>query len=87
MASNFYMTSEQLAAEEAAEKGATRASRLKAFRKRRDEKLAESDWTQMQDSPLTAEQRAAWATYRQALRDVPATANDEGWVTWPQRPA
>lgn len=35
--------------------------------------LQESDWTQVVDSPLTAAQKAEWATYRQQLRDLPAT--------------
>jgi len=35
----------------------------------RDRKLAASDWTQILDSPVD---KAAWATYRQALRDLPA---------------
>jgi len=39
-------------------------------RKQRDRLLAESDWTQMPDSPLTTEKKAEWATYRQALRDI-----------------
>lgn len=43
------------------------------MRTKRDGLLAASDWTQMPDVPLTDEQRAAWATYRQALRDAPAT--------------
>ncbi len=36
----------------------------------RDGLLGRCDWTQLPDSPLTEEQRAAWATYRQALRDI-----------------
>jgi IS1 family transposase len=36
---------------------------------KRDEKLQASDWTQLPDVPLTAEQKAEWATYRQELRD------------------
>jgi hypothetical protein len=44
----------------------------RAMRQIRANLLAASDWTQMPDSPLTDEQRAAWATYRQALRDAPA---------------
>jgi hypothetical protein len=43
------------------------------MRHRRDAMLNSSDWTQTLDAPLTDEQRAAWATYRQALRDFPAT--------------
>ena len=53
---------------------------LERMRKHRDRLLAESDWTQLPDNGLSVEQRAAWATYRQALRDAPAN-----WVpaeTW-----
>jgi hypothetical protein len=34
--------------------------------------LMDSDWTQVGDAPLTAEQKAQWVTYRQKLRDIPA---------------
>jgi len=44
-----------------------------AMRAQRDAFLASSDWTQTLDAPLTDEQRAACATYRQALRDAPAS--------------
>lgn len=59
------------------------------IRQQRDTKLLLSDWTQIPDSPLTEEQRNAWATYRQALRDVPlnnsnVTSLDE--VVWPTEP-
>jgi hypothetical protein len=37
--------------------------------------LQSSDWTQLPDVPLTAEQKAAWAAYRQALRDLPDVPN------------
>ena len=47
----------------------TYASRM---RYQRNLLLAESDWTQILDAPFTDEQRAAWAEYRQALRDAPA---------------
>ena len=40
------------------------------MRKVRDSMLKESDWTQVADAPVD---RQAWATYRQALRDFPAT--------------
>ena len=39
----------------------------------RDTLLQESDWTQGADSPLSDAAKAAWATYRQACRDMPAT--------------
>jgi len=34
--------------------------------------LVDCDWTQLPDSPLTIQQKQAWAVYRQALRDFPA---------------
>ena len=34
-------------------------------------KLTASDWTQLPDAPLSDSKKAEWATYRQALRDIP----------------
>jgi len=42
-----------------------------ANRSTRDDLLKETDWTQMPDSPLTADKKAEWATYRQGLRNLP----------------
>ena len=39
--------------------------------------LIDSDWTQASDSPLTDSKKAEWATYRQALRDLPASYTDD----------
>lgn len=47
-------------------------------RSTRNKLLSESDWTQMNDSPLSNEDKTAWATYRQELRDVSDLA------AWPQ---
>lgn len=58
---------------------------LAALRRRRDKLLAESDWTQFPDSPLSTEVRAVWAIYRQALRDLPETANLNA-IEWPVAP-
>lgn len=44
--------------------------KLKDTLDRRLELLLKSDWTQMPDSPLDADTKAAWATYRQELRDL-----------------
>lgn len=49
-----------------------------------------SDWTQTADSPLSDTKKAEWATYRQALRDMPANA--DSWATindivWPNQPS
>lgn len=49
----------------------------------RNEKLAQSDWTQIADS--TAD-KAAWATYRQALRDISAQAGFPWTIDWPVAP-
>lgn len=37
----------------------------------RNYKLGSSDWTQFADSPLSDSKKAEWASYRQALRDIP----------------
>lgn len=53
-------------------------------RKTRNMLLAASDWTQNADSPLTAEKRAEWSAYRQALRDI--TEQDINNIIWPNQP-
>jgi len=60
--------------------------RVAYLRHVRDLLIGPTDWTQAADSPLTEEQRAAWATYRQALRDLPATYSGEGPIPWPEVP-
>jgi hypothetical protein len=49
----------------------------------RDGELARTDWTQIEDS--TAD-KAAWATYRQALRDLPASNADPRKIELPTAP-
>jgi len=54
----------------------------------REPLLSGSDWTQSSDSPLSAEKKAEWATYRQALRDLTNSDNVilpgmDGWPTPP----
>lgn len=58
-------------------------------RTRRDVLLRVCDWTQMPDAPLSALQKAQWAVYRQALRDLPAVAGfpDAPWPEPPTLPA
>tara|TARA_R110002012_G_C11443487_1_gene590895 strand:+ start:573 stop:791 length:219 start_codon:yes stop_codon:yes gene_type:complete len=58
-------------------------------RETRNSLLAESDWTQMPDSPLTDAQKASWAIYRQSLRDL---SDHENWpfllnTDWPAKPS
>jgi len=49
----------------------------------RNRLLADSDWTQLEDTPVD---RQAWADYRQALRDFPATWTPGPTVTFPDKP-
>jgi hypothetical protein len=74
----------QTAAEqETAYKAMKDAEQAKAVRQTRTEKLKDSDWTQIADS--TAD-KTAWATYRQALRDITAQAGFPWTITWPDAP-
>lgn len=54
-----------------------------AVRVERDRLLAASDWTQVADAPVDA---SVWASYRQALRDVPQDFADPAEVVWPEVP-
>ena len=54
-----------------------------SIRDSRNGKLADSDWTQVADAPVD---KAAWATYRQALRDVTSQTGFPWEVTWPAKP-
>lgn len=55
-------------------------------RSKRDGLLSACDWTQMADCPLSSEQKLAWATYRQALRDVPEQTSFPTEILWPEVP-
>tara|TARA_B100001250_G_C19724642_1_gene755471 strand:+ start:983 stop:1279 length:297 start_codon:yes stop_codon:yes gene_type:complete len=66
------------------------------LRKKRDQLLVESDVKVLPDSPMTDSKRNEWKTYRQALRDLPASSNpkitneeqlNESSVTWPTQPS
>ncbi len=59
---------------------ARQADSVRADRNRR---LTASDWTQVEDAPVD---KAAWAAYRQGLRDVPSQAGFPWDVTWPELP-
>lgn len=54
-----------------------------SLRADRDQRLKSSDWTQVPDAPVD---QAAWATYRQALRDLPQNTTDPRQVVWPTPP-
>jgi len=69
------------------------AEPMRLLREERFRRLAECDWTQGADVPNSI--KTAWQTYRQQLRDLPATASpklnseydlDDTSVTWPTEP-
>jgi hypothetical protein len=71
------------AEQETAYKAMKDAEQAKSVRTSRTEKLNDCDWTQIADS--TAD-KTAWATYRQALRDITAQSGFPWTITWPDAP-
>jgi hypothetical protein len=49
--------------------------------------LVESDFTQLSDSPLSDSKKQEWATYRQALRDFPASWTPADTANFPDQPS
>ena len=68
---------------EAAYKAIKDSEQAKAVRDDRNRRLAETDWTQVADAPVD---QAAWAAYRQDLRDIPSQAGFPLNVSWPTKP-
>ena len=70
------------------------AEPMNLLREERNKRLAETDWMSFSDSPTMSD---AWKTYRQALRDLPASSTpkidnvtdllDLTSVTWPTKPS
>ena len=60
------------------------ANKAGQVRSDRNKKLTSSDWTQGKDIPDNIS--SAWATYRQALRDVPSQAGFPWDIQWPTQP-
>lgn len=56
------------------------------IRPSRNKLLAESDWTQLTDSPLDQDTRNAWSVYRQELRDLTNNIDENGEVEFPSAP-
>lgn len=52
-------------------------------RSERNALLSLSDWTQVADAPVN---KSAWATYRQALRDITQQSGFPNNVIWPTKP-
>ena len=70
----------------------TNAEPMRLLRVERDARIAKTDWRASSDLTLTS----AWSVYRQALRDLPASASpkldsdgnlDLTSVTWPTEPS
>ena len=68
------------------------AEAMKLLREERDRRIAKSDWRALSDLTISDD----WKTYRQALRDLPASATptldsnynlDLTSVTWPTEPS
>ena len=67
------------------------AEPMRLLRQERNLRLVETDWRMVEDYPMT--NKLDWKTYRQALRDLPATAepqlDEQGNLTnvaWPEVP-
>ena len=56
---------------------------MEAIRNHRNSLLAETDWMALPDVTMSD----AWKTYRQELRDIPASNTVYKDVTWPTQPA
>ena len=69
------------AEQETAYKAMKDTEQAKSVRTSRNDKLKESDWTQVADATVD---KAAWATYRQALRDITAQAGFPWTIIWPE---
>ena len=71
---------------ETAYKASKDAEQAKSVRASRDTKLAECDWRVIKAAETATTLDAAWATYRQALRDVTAQSGFPWTITWPDAP-
>jgi hypothetical protein len=56
---------------------------LSRLRHWRNTELTRTDWTQVEDAPVD---KAAWATYRQALRDLPSSNANPRLIELPVAP-
>ena len=74
----------------------TAAEPMNLLREERDRLIAQSDWMIVRAKETSTNIPAAWKTYRQSLRDLPASADpkldsegllDMTSVTWPTKPS
>jgi len=66
-----------------AEKSEVNEQQAVSARSQRNYLLANSDWTQVPDAPVD---QTAWATYRQALRDITSQQGFPHDISWPEKP-
>lgn len=64
-----------------------RDASLAGLRAERNQRLRDSDWTQMADVPMSGADKAAWIAYRRQLRDLPQTVVDPTNPVWPTPPS
>jgi len=57
------------------------------LRRKRNNALRHSDWTQFSDSPLSEDKKDEWKVYRQELRDLPEKYDHPTWCNYPATPA
>lgn len=67
-------------------KDAEKSALAKEIREKRNQLLAEVDWTQTIDAPISAVSRAAIRDYRQNLRNITEQAGFPDTVVWPSCP-
>mgnify|MGYP000014653658 FL=1 len=68
-----------------AERAVADAQQAETARHARELKLRETDFSQLADAPAWVD-RAAWAAYRQALRDLPQQTGFPWQIIWPEPP-
>jgi hypothetical protein len=78
-----WYTKYSVASMEQEAKDALDAQQAASQRAYRNTLLSGCDWTQVADAPVD---KAVWATYRQALRDVTSQAGFPWTIDWPVKP-
>lgn len=78
------LTEEEIEANEYAEQNETFLL-WEEVRKNRNKLLSESDWTQLSDSPISADDLQECKVYRQSLRDI-TEQEDPRSLSWPTKP-
>ena len=80
------LTAEEIAEREAYTRDVLPGILLDNLRRERDRRLAETDWIITMHKEKGTNIPAAWKTYRQALRDLPANTEDPANPVWPTKP-